>query len=52
VLPEYIMQKVIELSRCGAIYDAFGLIRTTFKELDWKKLIFFERAVQISPNAW
>jgi hypothetical protein len=32
-------------------YDAFGLIGTTFTELDWKTLIFFERAVPISPNA-
>ena len=34
------------------VYDAFGLIGTTFRELDWKMLIFFERAVPISPNAW
>jgi hypothetical protein len=33
-------------------YDAFGLIGATFKELDWKTLIFFERAVPINPNAW
>ena len=32
--------------------DAFGLIGTTFRELVWKTLIFFERAVPISPNAW
>ena len=32
-------------------HDAFGLIGTTFKELGWKTLIFFERAVPISPNA-
>ena len=32
-------------------YDAFGLIGTTFRELDWKTLIFFERAGPISPNA-
>ena len=25
-------------------YDAFGLIRTTFRELGWKTLIFFEGA--------
>jgi hypothetical protein len=36
----------------GTEYDAFGLIGTTFRELDWKTLIFFERAVPISPNAW
>ena len=33
-------------------YDAFGLIGTTFRALGWKTLIFFERAVSISPNAW
>ena len=27
------------------------LIGITFRELDWKMLIFFERAVPISPNA-
>jgi hypothetical protein len=32
-------------------YDVFGLIGTTFRELDYKTLIFFERAVPISPNA-
>ena len=32
-------------------YDAFGLIGTTFRELEWKTQIFFERAVPISPNA-
>ena len=32
-------------------YDAFGLIGTTFRELEWKTRIFFERAVPISPNA-
>jgi hypothetical protein len=32
-------------------YDAFGLIGTTFRELDWKTLIFFERVIPISPNA-
>jgi hypothetical protein len=32
--------------------DAFGLIGTTFRALDWKTLIFFERAVPMSPNAW
>jgi hypothetical protein len=31
-------------------YDAFGVIGTTFRELDWKTLIFFERAVPITPN--
>ena len=35
-----------------AAYDAFGLIGTTFRDLDWKTPIFFERAVPISPNAW
>jgi hypothetical protein len=35
-------------SACGA----FGLIETTFRELDWKTLVFFERAVAISPNTW
>ena len=33
-------------------YNAFGLIATTFRELDWQTLIFFDRAVPISPNAW
>ena len=33
------------------LYDAFGLIGTTFRELGWKTLIFFERLVPISPNA-
>jgi hypothetical protein len=33
-------------------YDVFGLIGATFRELDWETLIFFERAVPISPNAW
>jgi hypothetical protein len=33
-------------------YDAFGLIGVTFRELDRKTLIFFERAIPISPNAW
>ena len=34
-------------------YGAFGLIGTTFRELERKTLIFFERAVPISPiNAW
>jgi hypothetical protein len=32
--------------------DAFGLIGATFKQLDLKTLIFFKRAVPISPNAW
>ena len=36
-------------SRCA--YGAFELIGTNFTELDWKTLIFFERAVPISPNA-
>ena len=30
--------------RLCAAYDAFGLIGTTFRQLDWKMLIFFERA--------
>ena len=48
----------VALCHAGAItlyrgsYDAFGFIGTTFRELDWKTLIFFERAVPISPNAW
>jgi hypothetical protein len=33
-------------------YDAFGLIGATFRKLDWKARIFFERAAPISPNAW
>jgi hypothetical protein len=33
-------------------YHAFGLIGTTFRELGWKTLIFLERAVPVSPNAW
>ena len=28
-------------------YDAFGLIGTTFKELDWKALVFFR---EIGPD--
>jgi hypothetical protein len=32
-------------------HHAFGLIATTFSELDWKTLIVFERAVPIVPNA-
>jgi hypothetical protein len=35
-----------------AARDAFGLIGTTFRELDWETLIFFERAVPIGPDAW
>ena len=35
----------------AGIRDAFGLIGTTFRELDWRMRIFFERAVPISPNA-
>jgi hypothetical protein len=31
--------------------DACGLIGTTFRELGWNTLIFFEGAVPISPNA-
>ena len=37
-----------QLAHC---YDAFGLIGTTFTELDWKTLICYERVVPISPNA-
>ena len=36
--------------RSTATHDAFGLIGTTFRELGRKTLIFFERAVPISPN--
>jgi hypothetical protein len=32
-------------------YDALGVTRTAFGALDWKMLIFFERAVPITPNA-
>ena len=32
-----------------ATYDAFGLIGTTFRELNWKTPIFFERAVFREP---
>ena len=32
--------------------DASRVSGTTFRELDWKTLIFFERAVPNSPNAW
>ena len=32
--------------------DAFGRIGAAFRELDRKTLIFSERAVPISPNAW
>jgi hypothetical protein len=30
--------------RAPSTYDAFGLIGNTFRELDWKTIIFFERA--------
>jgi hypothetical protein len=33
-------------------YVRCGVIGTTFRELGWKTLIFFERAVPITPNAW
>jgi hypothetical protein len=33
-------------------YDAFGVIGITFRELEWKTLIFFEMAVPIIPDAW
>jgi hypothetical protein len=32
-------------------YDAFGVIGTTFRELDRKTLIFFARAAPMTPNA-
>jgi hypothetical protein len=32
-------------------YVAFALIGTTFRELGWKTLIFFERVVPVSPSA-
>jgi hypothetical protein len=32
-------------------YHALGLIGATFRELGWKTLIFFKRAVPTSPNA-
>jgi hypothetical protein len=35
-----------------SVYDAFGFIGTTFRELGWKTLIIRERVVPISPNAW
>ena len=33
------------------VYDAFGVIGTIFRELDWKAPIFFEKAAPITPNA-
>ena len=39
------------VTRCWMRYDAFGVMGTTFRELDWKTLMFFERAVPISPDA-
>ena len=36
----------------GGSYDAFGLIGTIFRELDWKSLIFLEVAAPITPSAW
>ena len=39
------------MASCPA-YDPFGVFGATFRELDWKMLIVFERAVLISPNAW
>jgi hypothetical protein len=54
------LQKFIEVRLAPAAgpfafapaYDVFGRIGTTFRELDWRALIFFERAVPTSPNAW
>jgi hypothetical protein len=41
----------VEVQEGPDLRDAFGVIGATFRELDWKTLIFFERAVPISPNA-
>ena len=52
VTVEHIMESLLALVSAGVSgYHAFGLIGTTFRELDWKTLIVFERAVSISPNA-
>jgi hypothetical protein len=38
----------VQNASAALVYDAFGLIGTTFRdELDWKMLIFFEKAVPI-----
>ena len=44
--------RVDTYARVVICYDAFELIGTTFRVLDWKTLVFFERAVPISPNTW
>ena len=42
----------VQNASAALVYDAFGLLGTTFRGLERKMLIFFERAVPISPNAW
>jgi hypothetical protein len=42
----------IHMSSAARTYVAFGVIGTTFRELEWKTIIFFERVVPITPNAW
>ena len=47
------MQKKCRVARndsTALVYDAFGLIGTTVIELDWKTLIFFERAAPMSKR--
>ena len=50
--PSAIRHRHASCWRSVGSYDAFGLIGTNFTEFDWKTLIFFERAVPISSNAW
>ena len=43
---------VVQSDNATKPYDAFGLIRTTFRGLGWKTLTFFETAVHsMSPSA-
>ena len=50
--PESIMDTVILQATFPQRCDALGRIGTTFRELEWKTLIFFEGAVPIAPNVW
>ena len=49
--PRQLVNDALTAGALSADYDAFGLIGTTFRELDWKTIIFFERAVPVSPSA-
>jgi hypothetical protein len=40
------------MRRDAPSYDAFGSVGATFRELDWKTQVFFEREDPITPNAW